>query len=160
MKDDVKEVVRSVLTDYIETNHCRKTPERFAVLDAAYSLGGFFRTEDLVEELAQRNFHVSRGTLFNSLRLFVELRLLIRHRFLNGTRYEACYKNESHCHQICTVCGKAIDVDIPGISDLLQDAKMRRFRKDRYALYIYGVCSACQLKEKRKRVAIKNENKK
>lgn len=38
MKDDVKEVVRSVLTDYIETNHCRKTPERFAVLDAAYSL--------------------------------------------------------------------------------------------------------------------------
>lgn len=59
MKDDVKEVVRSVLTDYIETNHCRKTPERFAVLDAAYSLGGFFRTEDLVEELAQRNFHVS-----------------------------------------------------------------------------------------------------
>ena len=48
MKDDVKEVVRSVLTDYIETNHCRKTPERFAVLDAAYSLGGFFRTEDLV----------------------------------------------------------------------------------------------------------------
>lgn len=35
MKDDVKEVVRSVLTDYIETNHCRKTPERFAVLDAA-----------------------------------------------------------------------------------------------------------------------------
>lgn len=66
MKDDVKEVVRSVLTDYIETNHCRKTPERFAVLDAAYSLGGFFRTEDLVEELAQRNFHVSRGTLFNS----------------------------------------------------------------------------------------------
>lgn len=103
MKDDVKEVVRSVLTDYIETNHCRKTPERFAVLDAAYSLGGFFRTEDLVEELAQRNFHVSRGTLFNSLRLFVELRLLIRHRFQNGTRYEACYKNESHCHQICTV---------------------------------------------------------
>ena len=99
MKDDVKEVVRSVLTDYIETNHCRKTPERFAVLDAAYSLGGFFRTEDLVEELAQRNFHVSRGTLFNSLRLFVELRLLIRHRFQNGTRYEACYKNESHCHQ-------------------------------------------------------------
>ncbi len=106
MKDDVKEVVRSVLTDYIETNHCRKTPERFAVLDAAYSLGGFFRTEDLVEELAQRNFHVSRGTLFNSLRLFVELRLLIRHRFQNGTRYEACYKNESHCHQICTVCGR------------------------------------------------------
>ena len=45
-------------------------------------------------------------------------------------------------------------------ADLLQDAKMRRFRKDRYALYIYGVCSVCQLKEKRKRVAIKNENKK
>lgn len=56
MKDDVKEVVRSVLTDYIETNHCRKTPERFAVLDAAYSLGGFFRTEDLVEEPGAAQF--------------------------------------------------------------------------------------------------------
>lgn len=56
MKDDVKEVVRSVLTDYIETNHCRKTPERFAVLDAAYSLGGFFRTEDLVEGAGAAQF--------------------------------------------------------------------------------------------------------
>ena len=53
MKDDVKEVVRSVLTDYIETNHCRKTPERIAEQAAQYSDEAYNRTVDMVAGAAQ-----------------------------------------------------------------------------------------------------------
>lgn len=144
MEKDINSVVRGVLTEYLEANNCRKTPERFAILDAVYNLGGYFTIEEVKNRLAENNFHVSRGTLFNTLRLFVELRLVIRHKFQTGTRYEACYATDNHCHQICTICGKVQEVDIPDISDILSKTKMKRFRKDRYSLYVYGVCASCQ----------------
>lgn len=146
MKDDVKTVVSGVLTEYLEANHSRKTPERYAILDAVYSLGGFFTIDDVVDKLGERNFQVSRGTLYNALRLFVELRLVIRHKFQNATKYEACYVSQNHSHLICTMCGKTTDVDIPGVSALLSDIKVRRFKKERYSLYVYGVCASCQYK--------------
>ena len=144
MQDDVKKVVHDVLTNYIEANNCRKTPERFAILDAVYSMGGYFTLEDIAAEMTRQHFLVSRATLYNTMRLFVELRLVIRHRFQTGTKYEACYASESHCHQICTICGKVTDVDIPEISKMIAGVKLKRFRRECYSLYIYGVCSSCQ----------------
>lgn len=148
MKKDVKSEVNAVLTEYLETNNCRKTPERYAILDAVYEAGDYFTMEDVVTKLAEKNFHVSRGTLFNTLRLFIELRLIIRHKFQNITRYEACYATDSHCHQICTICGKVFELDIPEIADIIAKVKLRRFRKDRYSLYVYGVCATCQHRSK------------
>lgn len=144
MKDDVKKVVNGVLTEYLETNRCRKTPERYAILDAVYSFGGLFTMDDVVKELSVRNFQVSRGTLYNAMRLFVELRLVIRHKFQCATKYEACYLSHNNSHLICTVCGKTMDVEIPGVSEALSDMKVRRFKKERYSLYVYGICTTCQ----------------
>lgn len=145
----VKETVKGVLTNFLETNNCRKTPERYAILDAVYSIGGYFTLDELVAEMAEANFLVSRATLYNAIRLFIELRLVVRHRFQTGTKYEACYASNSHCHLICTVCGKVIESDIPEISNVLASAKTRRFRKDCYSLYVYGVCASCQNRLKR-----------
>ena len=38
MTDNVKAKVRVILDNYLESNHHRKTPERYAILDAVYSL--------------------------------------------------------------------------------------------------------------------------
>lgn len=144
MKEDVKTMVKSVLTDYLEANNCRQTPERYAILDAVYSVGGYFTMEELTTELSKRKFKVSRGTLYNAMRLFLELRLVIRHRFQSGTKYEACYASKNHSLLICTVCGKIIEVDIPQVAGLIAGTKMRKFKKERYSLYVYGICFSCQ----------------
>ena len=39
---NVKETVRQIFTEYLETNGHRKTPERFAILDTIYSINGHF----------------------------------------------------------------------------------------------------------------------
>ena len=102
MRENVKATVKNILTSYLELNKRRKTPERFTILDAVYSITGHFTLEELGDKLADDyNFPVSRATLYNTLRLFVELRLVVRHRFQSTTKYEACYDNNSHCHQIC-----------------------------------------------------------
>ena len=147
MKDSVITTVRQILNNYLEVNNRRKTPERYAILDAVYDINGHFTLEELSDKLAEENkFPVSRATLYNTLKLFMELRLVIRHRFQGQTKYEACYDNNSHSHQICTVCGKVTEITSPQISETISSMHLKRFRKDGYSLYIYGICSTCQAK--------------
>lgn len=154
-KDSVRQAVERILDNYLETNKHRKTPERYAILNAVYSTEGHFTLDELGAKLSQDyKFPVSRATLYNTLNLFMELRLVIRHRFQGTTKYEACYEGENHCHQICTVCGKVTEVKAPEISEAINQLHLKRFRKDGFTLYIYGVCSSCQgaITRKSKRV--------
>ena len=94
----------------------RKTPERYAILDAVYSIDGHFTLEELDAELTKRNFRVSRATLYNTMHLFIELRLVMRHSLVDGTKYEACYCNDSHIHQVCSVCGQVTEINVPAVT--------------------------------------------
>jgi Fur family ferric uptake transcriptional regulator len=157
MKESVKAAVEHILDNYLEMNNHRKTPERYAILRAVYNMDGHFSLEELGEKLAgEYKFPVSRATLYNTLNLFMELRLVIRHRFQGATKYEACYDNNSHCHQMCTVCGRVDEVRSPEIAEAIDQLKLKRFRKDGFTLYIYGICSACQAKITRQRKSMSN----
>jgi len=147
MKDKKLVAVERILDNYLEMNNHRKTPERYTILKAIYSTNGHFTLEELNEKLSTEwNFPVSRATLYNTLNLFLSLRLVARHRFQGSTKYEACYDNNSHSHQICTVCGKVTEIKSPQISETISTMHLKRFRKDGYSLYIYGICSTCQAK--------------
>ena len=147
MKSGVKSEVEQILDNYLEMNNHRKTPERYAILRAVYDMNGHFTLDELGTKLAQDDkFPVSRATLYNTLNLFMELRLVIRHRFQGTTKYEACYDNNSHCHQMCTVCGKVTEIKSPEIVQVIDELHLKRFRKDGFTLYIYGICSTCQAK--------------
>ena len=147
MKESVIVAVERLLDNYLEMNNHRKTPERYTILRAIYSINGHFTLDDLKARLAQEmDFPVSRATLYNTLNLFMSLRLVVRHRFQGTTKYEACYDNQSHCHQICTMCGKVTEVKSPEIIDAVENMHLKRFRKDGFTLYVYGVCSSCQTK--------------
>ena len=153
MKDKKLVAVERILDNYLEMNNHRKTPERYTILKAIYSTNGHFTIEELNEKLSTEwNFPVSRATLYNTLNLFLSLRLVARHRFQGSTKYEACYDNNSHCHQICTMCGKVVEVKSSEIDLAVENMHLRRFRKDGFTLYVYGVCSTCQtLMTKRKK---------
>lgn len=144
-KDSMYQKVVCILDGYLEKSNHRKTPERYAILKAVYSIEGHFTLDDLDVKLNEDyHFPVSRATLYNTLNLFMELRLVIRHRFQGTTKYEACYAENSHCHQICTVCGNVTEVVSPEIERAVSEMHLKRFRKDGYMLYVYGICSTCQ----------------
>ncbi len=151
MDDIVTNKVRKILTDYLEQNHKRKTPERYAILDTVYSMSGHFTLEELNEELEQQNFHVSKATLYNTMNLLLSFRLVVRHNLKDGTKYEASYRNVNHCHQICTICGKITEINSPIIVEAVSKARLKRFLRDSFSLYIYGVCSSCQTKINRQK---------
>ena len=144
-KDGVLQAVEGILDHYLETNKHRKTPERYAILRAVYAIEGHFTLDELGVKLSEEyKFPVSRATLYNTLTLFMALRLVISHRFQGTTKYEACYADNSHCHQICTMCGKVTEVRSPELAEAINQMHLKRFRKDGFTLYIYGICSTCQ----------------
>lgn len=159
MTKDRIAIVKDILKSYLEENGLRKTPERFSILDSIYCLNKQFTLSDLNEDLERKSFRVSRATLYNCMKLFIKLRLVVRHRFNTGTVYEPCYNMTSHCHQICTVCGKVTQVDIPEVDAALDNVKLHRFKKDGYTLYIYGICTTCQTKLSRMKAKKNQKNK-
>ena len=143
--EEAYSAVVQILDNYLEMNNHRKTPERYAILRAVYNMVGHFTLDELGVKLAEEDkFPVSRATLYNTLNLFLELRLVIRHRFQGTTKYEAYRSGSNHCHQICTVCGKVTEVDVPDVVESIEALHLKRFRKDGFSLYIYGICSVCQ----------------
>lgn len=155
--DSVRKAVERILDNYLEVNNLRKTPERYAILRAVYNMDGHFTLDELGSKLSEEyRFPVSRATLYNTLNLFMELRLVIRHRFQGQTKYEVYSEGQSHCHQICTLCGKVTEIASPEVTEAIERMHLKRFRKDGYTLYIYGICSTCQGKLTRKQ-RIKNK---
>ena len=137
------------MDNYLETNNHRKKPERYDILEAVYSMKGHFSLDALREKLEKKHFPVSRATLYNTIKLFIYLRLVICHRLADGTKYEAINDKENHIHQICTVCGQVTELEAPKIVHAIEDTKLRRFAQEVFSLYIYGVCCSCKQKTSR-----------
>ena len=64
MKESILTAVERILDNYLEMNNHRKTPERYAILKAIYSINGHFTLEELNDRLSKElKFPVSRATL-------------------------------------------------------------------------------------------------
>lgn len=158
VKSKMFDNAKQILDNYLELTAKRRTPERYAILEAIYNMDGHFTVEELNDVLEKDKFIVSRATLYNTLRLFQKTHLVVRHKLAEKTKYEAALRNDCHSHQICTICGKVTEVELPEVEAALNRSKLHRFRKEGYTLYIYGVCSSCQSKLTRRR-AINERNK-
>ena len=106
----------------------------------------------------QENFRVSRATLYNTIILLINARLVIKHQFGTSSQYEKSYNRETHHHQICTQCGKVTEFQNEELQHAIENTKLSRFQLSHYSLYIYGLCSKCDRANKRKKV--NNNNKK
>ena len=153
----IKEIVRQQFTDYLTTNKYRKTPERYAILNLIYTEQRHFDMDSLYEAMNAQNFRVSRATLYNTMQLLLECKLVLKHQFgQNLSFYERAYNNDFHHHLICTDCNKIQEYKDAELKSVIQNKKIKRFRPAHYSLYIYGLCSACARKLKAKNT----ENKK
>ncbi|MGM9697670.1 MAG: Fur family transcriptional regulator [Prevotella sp.] len=154
-KDSIAKA-RTLLDRYLTTNNHRKTPERYAILDAIETMSGHFTLDELGAKLTDElRFPVSRATLYNTLNLFVKLRIVLRHRLASTTTYEFCNPEGCNVHQVCTLCGKMTELKSQEVDNAIANLRLKRFKRDGYAVYIYGICSSCQAKMTRRR---KNEH--
>lgn len=147
---NIKPCPRDIFSEYLSKHNKRRTPERFAILDSAMSTPEHFTIDSFHDRLENEGFHVSLATVYSTLELLVDCGLVRRHRFgSDSARYERTTGSVNHHHLVCTRCGKVKEVRDAALGDAISSIRYPGFSANYFSLNIYGICRACQKRERR-----------
>lgn len=109
--------------------------------------GADFTTDELWQELRKLEPGLGRATVFRSVEKLVNMGLLNRVEFADGTHhYRVCGGNHHHHHLTCTQCHRVVEVDVCLPDDQFKTiGNQANFAIEGHSLTIFGRCEQCRL---------------
>ncbi|MDQ0269623.1 Fur family transcriptional regulator [Cytobacillus purgationiresistens] len=127
---------------FLKGKGLRITPQRMQILTAVFLFEGHPTVEDIQKEIPI----ISLATIYNNLKLFVELGIIDELPYGNGiSRYE--FYKTNHYHVICESCGKIADLNFPALTEVEEIASnITGYKIQKHHMEVYGLCPKCHEK--------------
>jgi Fe2+ or Zn2+ uptake regulation protein len=119
------------------------TPARLAVIDVLESNSEHLSHNQILAEGQKIYPKLSRATVYRTMDLLVELRLM-RPFYLTDPTQRFISAEGGHHHLICTCCGTTIEFDHCTVSQLAQElSAYHNFQIHNHLLEFRGLCESC-----------------
>lgn len=107
--------------------------------------GEDFTTDELWQELRQVETRIGRATVFRAVEKLVDLGILNRIEFADGTHHYRVCDGTHHHHLTCTQCHRVVEVNIclPH-EQLAAVGNQTNFAIEGHSLTLFGRCEKCR----------------
>ena len=141
MKDELNR-----FEEFLHEKNLRMTPQRRIIAETLFATHHHIDAETLCDMVRGRNRSVSRATVYRTLSLLVESKLLDGRDYGHGYKqYEHVVGHSHHDHLICSSCGKVLEFTNESV-DRVQREILEEYGyvPETYSLVIHGLCPACR----------------
>jgi Fur family transcriptional regulator, ferric uptake regulator len=144
--DARRQTLPSAVTDLAEQlaeAGYKVTGPRLAVLQAATAQQGAFSVQELESWLLARNQSPGIASIFRTVRLLCDLKLLQRIHGLDECHRYSLSTGHAH-HLVCTRCGAMEQFDNCGMQSVVQQLEQRTgFSISSHLVELFGLCPRC-----------------
>ncbi len=142
----VREMARRRFQEYLRSHRLKVTSERWDVLDEVLGSQDHFDARGIVRRIRSHGRRVSRATVYRTLDLLVDARLVSKLEFGDGeAHYEFLFGRDQHEHLVCLRCGRIIEFTSDAIGKALEAiAAQFDFGARTRSVQVYGECSRCR----------------
>lgn len=123
----------------------RVTPQRVLILDAVCEGGGHTTLKRTYARLHRADPSIDRSSVYRTLKLFVELGLVVSASAVDGETVYEIPKPRPHHHLICRQCGREWEIGHENMESMV--VRLREqfgFHIEMEHLVLRGLCDQCQ----------------
>lgn len=134
------EEYRILFHSILDEKKLNKTSERFNILREIYEIEGHFTVETLYRKLKEKKYQVSKTTIYNTLDLLVDIKLIIKHQFGdNCAQYEKYDMKNLHDHIVLKETGEIIEFNNESLNKIIKEIEEKFGLKVYYRSFtLYG----------------------
>lgn len=133
--------------DYLAERGVKGSVQRVAVMKYLLEHCNHPAVDDIYTELVEAMPTLSKTTIYNTLKLFVE-QGVVRMLTIDGKNANFDGDTSPHAHFFCTRCQRIFDVPQPNADIETQHNLPQGFQAEQTELYYKGLCPECSAQSK------------